>query len=183
MWAPRMAQDPRADVTVRSVCRRPAEDARNGCAKDAIEGGYDFLLTIDHDVVPKANPIDLAFMGKDIVGFAVPQWNMTCPEYPLYIVAMDKSGAGYAEHKEKDGLQAVDAVGSGCLMASRKALEAVPAPFMRRWGPDGVSELGLDFNFCERAKEKGIQAYCHYGYMASHMKEVDLLDVLRFKES
>lgn len=177
-----MKVDTRADVDVLYAESKPSENNRNGAAKMALDRGYDFLITIDHDNPPIKNPIDLVMMKLDVVGFAVPQWNMSDPKFPIYFVGMDRVPNGYNEHKERKGLQEVDAVGSGCLVLSRKVLEAVKEPFVRKW-KDGIAVTGLDFYFCEKAKEQGFKIYCHYDYICSHFKEVNLLDVLNFKNS
>lgn len=176
-----MANDQRVETTVRSCSLRPAERNRNQTARLCLEGGYDYLLTIDHDVVPKCNPLDLVPLDLDAVCLAVPQWNMSDPKFPIYFVAMDRVPEGYREHKTKDGLQEVDAVGTGCLLVSRRVLERVKAPFVRQWDEDGFDTRGLDFFFSEKAKMEGFKLYCHYGYVADHFKEVSLLDVLSFK--
>lgn len=175
-----LLRDERADVTVRHLNIKPSENARNQAVKMMLDEGFDYLLTIDHDTVPLKNPIDLIELNLDVVGFAVPQWNISDPNYPIYFVGMDRVENGYNEHKEKDGLQEVDAVGSGCLLLSRKVLEAVEEPFMRKW-KEGFAVTGLDFYFCEKAKEKGFKVYCHYDYVADHFKDLSLLSVLDFK--
>lgn len=162
--------------------QKPSETARNNSVKMALDRGYDYLITIDHDNPPLKNPIDLILLDLDVVGFAVPQWNLSDPAYPLYFVGMDKVEGGYKEHKNKQGLQEVDAVGSGLMCISRRVLEAVKEPFVRKW-KDGIAITGLDFYFCEKAKEQGFKIYCHYDYVANHFKEVSLLDVLNFKNS
>jgi len=174
--------DKRVETTVVHVNMRPSENARNFSVKKMLDEGYDYLLTIDHDTVPLKNPIDLIELGLDVVGFAVPQWNQSDPNYPIYFVGMDRVETGYNEHKEKEGLQEVDGVGSACLLMSRKVLEAVKEPFVRKW-EDGFAVTGLDFYFCEKAKEQGFKVYCHYGYVADHFKELSLLNVLKFKNA
>jgi hypothetical protein len=176
-----LLSDERADTKVVHLRMAPSETARNTAVKMMLDGEYDWLLTIDHDQIVLRNPIDLIFLKKDIIGFAIPQWNVSDPNYPVYFVGMDKVVDGYKEHKDRVGLQAVDAVGSGCLLLSRKVLQAVNAPFERKWDKDGIAVTGLDFYFCEKAKELGFQPYCHYEYVADHQKSVRLLDVLKFK--
>jgi GT2 family glycosyltransferase len=174
-----MKSDSRATVEVAYSDKRPSENNRNFTCQVALNEGYDYFITIDHDIVPTKNPIDLALLGLDVVGFACPQWNMTDPSFPIYLVGMDKVDGGYEEHKDKNGLQEVDAVGSGCLCINTKVLKEIKAPFVRKWDENGMSIVGLDFYFCEKAKEKGFKIYCHYDYLADHFKEVSLLSVLR----
>ena len=177
-----MKADTRAQVDVAYCNLRPSENNRNNTVKIALEKGYDFLISIDHDTIPLNNPVDLAMLDLDVVGFAYPQWNMADPDFPIYFLGMDKVPGGYTEHKDRVGLQEVDAVGSGALCVSRRVMEAVREPFMRKW-QDGFAVSGLDFYFCEKAKAAGFRVWCHYGYVADHIKEVSLLDVLAFKNS
>lgn len=174
-----IAKDPRVETTIMHTNIRPSESNRNFTCKTMLEEGYDYLLTIDHDNVPLKNPIDLILLGKDVIGMPYPAWNMSDPNFPIYLVAMDRVEGGYKEHKDKNGLQEVDAVGSGCMIISRKVLEKVKEPFLRKW-KDGFAVTGLDFYFCEKAKEKGFKIYCHYDYLVDHFKEISLIDVLKF---
>lgn len=176
-----MESDERVDVEVLYTALRPSENNRNHTVRETLRGGFDWLLTIDHDIVPRSNPIDLIFWGKKIVGCACPVWNVVDPTYPLYFVGMDKVDGGYKEHKERAGLQKVDAVGSGCLLIHKDVLDVVEEPFVRKF-EGGFAVVGLDFYFCEKAIEAGFDVYCHYDYQCSHFREVDLLDVFNFKE-
>lgn len=174
-----MKGDSRAVVDVIYSNQKPSENNRNLTCQLALDKGYDYFITIDHDIVPLKTPIDLVFMGLDVVGFACPQYNMSDPKFPIYLVGMDKVVDGYKEHKNRQGLQQVDAVGSGCLCLSHRVLQAIKAPFVRKWKDDGIAETGLDFYFCEKAIAKGFKVYCHYDYLADHMKEVSLLSILK----
>lgn len=166
-------------ATVRTFNAKPSERNRNETVKAMLDGGYDYLLTIDHDVVPKRNPLDLVELDLDIVCAAVPQWNMSDPNFPIYFVAMDRVDGGYKEHKDRNGLQEIDAAGSGCLLIARRVLEKIKAPFVRQWDEDGIDTLGLDFYFSEKAKAAGFKIWCHYDYIADHIKEISLLEVYR----
>lgn len=182
-WVGVMKSDGRAKVDVIYSNIRPSENNRNATCQLAIEKDYDYFLTIDHDTVPTKNPIDLVMLKLDVVGFAYPQWNLKDPKFPIYFLGMDRTEDGYKEHKNKNGLQEIDAIGSGCLLLSRNVLKAVKAPFVRKWNEDGFAITGLDFYFCEKAKEKGFKIYCHYDYLADHFKELSLLSVLNFKNN
>src|SRR3990167_1007869 len=94
-WVGIMKADTRVDVKVCYSDQKPSENNRNNVVRLALDGGYDYLISIDHDNPPLKNPIDLVMLGLDVVGFAVPQWNMSDPEFPIYFVAMDKVENGY----------------------------------------------------------------------------------------
>ena len=177
-----MQTDKRFDVTIYFSNIRPSENNRNFLVQKALEEGYDYLLNIDHDIVPLKKLLDLVGLKKDVIGGAFPAWNTVDPNYPLYFIAMDRAEDGYREHKEKVGLQEVDAVGSGGMLLSRAVMEAVKEPFLRKW-KDGFAITGLDFFFCEKAKDLGFKVFCHYDYPCSHYKDLDLLQVLKFKQN
>ena len=88
----------------------------------------------------------------------------------------------YKEHEEKDGLQRVDAVGTGCVLFARRVFEnkeLQKGAFVRKLYPDGRVEKGNDISFCERAREQGFEIYCHYDYLCMHFKELELNEVIK----
>jgi len=176
----KMSHDKRYSFTVYYPNQQPIDNNRGCIVKHFLESKHDYLLMIDNDNPPIKNPLDLVELDKDVIACPTPQWNSTDPKFPIYWVAMDKVEDGYKEHKEKKDLQEVDAVGTGCILIARRVLEELEAPFMRKWSEDGVAEVGLDFRFCEKAKEKGFKIYTHYDYPCSHYKELNLLDILEF---
>lgn len=154
---------------------RPSEHNRNFIVKEFLKTEYDYLLTIDEDVAPPVNVLDLAKLGKDVIGAVCPQWK----ENDLMWVVLDKTGGEYRQVKpdDREGLREVAAVGSGCLIMSRRVLKKVKAPFMRKWNKDGLTELGLDLHFCEKAKAVGFKVWAHWDYICGHYKKIDLLKI------
>lgn len=175
-----LSKDPRVHYEIMMTNLKPSENNRNNAVRAALTGGYDYLFTIDHDIVPLRDMGDLVLLDLDVVGMACPQWNMSDPSFPVFFVGMDKVEGGYQEHKDRNGLQEVDAVGSGALLIARRVLEKVKEPFVRKW-EKGFAVVGLDFYFSEKAKKQGFKVYCHYDYITDHIKEISLLDVLNFK--
>jgi len=179
---PEIAKDPRADITVLHFISRPTEENRNRAVKKTLDDGYDFMFMIDPDTVPKSNPIDLAFLNLDIVGMPYPQWRNDGNGLEIAFLAMDKKEDGnYLDHKTRVGLREVDAVGSGAMLVHRRVLEKVRPAFVRLWDENGFAVKGIDFNFCDRAKAEGFRVWAHFDYLADHIKELSLLDVLDFK--
>lgn len=174
-----MFADPRATVKFASICDRPYENALNGARKLAKDGNYDFWFTFDHDNVPKRNVIDLAFLGRDIVGMPYIGSQHNNGKMELAFLAMDKKEDGkYLDHREMTGLQKVDAVASGALMLSKKVIDSPKVVFIREWSPEGFATRGVDFNFCDKAIKEGFDVFAHYDYPASHYKEIDLLTLV-----
>lgn len=131
---------------------------------------------IDSDIVPQRNPLDLVDLDKDVIGCPCPQWHKT----DLYWVAMDRVKGGYRQVSAdlRKGLQEVDAVGTGCILIAKRVLTKIKAPFMVNWLPNGTQGLGSDFYFCEKSKKAEFKIWVHWDYPCSHLKEIDMLDIL-----
>lgn len=168
--------DPRYQIKITYPGDRPIANNRNKIVLKFLEGDWDYLLMLDDDTVPHRSPLDLITLDKDIIGYPYPQWN----EGDIYWLAMDQDGDGYKPipPDRRHGLQQVDALGTGCILIARNVLEAIRAPFMRKWDEDGIAELGLDFYFCQKAKEAGFEVWCDWRAPCSHFKTLNLIDVL-----
>lgn len=173
-----IASDMRHDKKIIYPQIRPFQNSLNHTRNKFLEGNYDYWLSIDSDNPPTKNPLDLIDFKKDVIACPTPQWN-DIDDYPIYFVVMDAVDDGWREHKIKVGLQEVDAVGFGCVIFSRRIIEKIK--FEREWNDDGTQATGIDFVFCKNAKQLGFKIFAHYDYVCSHYKELNLLDVLKFK--
>lgn len=147
-----------------------------------LEGDYDFWVTMDDDNPPRrgAEILDLCFLDKDIIGCPTPVWaNMKEGDYPIYWNALVEVEDGFKPNTKCEGLQKVDAVGSGCLIIGRHVIEDMKydKPFMRVWGKDGTVQQGGDFSFCQRARKKGYEIYAHYDYPCFHFNEIEIGEI------
>lgn len=165
---------------------RPYVSNLNLIVQDVLRGGYDFWVTMDDDNPPRANPLDLVFFDRDVIGCPTPVWSHTVRgDRPYYYNAMDEvdtpDGKAFKPHEAStDGLQQVDAVGSGCMVVARRVLEALqdtPA-FMRVFDEQGVARQSADFAFCQKARAAGFSIWAHFGYICDHFNELPLLEVI-----
>ncbi len=165
----------------------PYENNLHHIVNDFMAGDYDFWLNIDSDNPPFRNPLDLVTYDLDVIGLPTPVYHFTGEkkgERPLY-----ENGYKYVPEEEaytewpiKEGLQEVDAVGTGCLLMSRRVfehLEMRKAPFQRTFNEDGTVDKGNDISFCERAKKNGFRIFAHYDYRCMHFNEIELHEVSR----
>lgn len=174
-----ITHDGRYRVKIVYPNNRPVDNNHNKTVRKFLKTDFDYLMIFGADGCPTRNPLDLIELNKDIIVCPTLQWNDSDADFPLYWVAMDKVENGWKEHKEKKGLQEVDATGSANMIIARRVLEGISAPFMREWDKDGIAQTGLDFNFCQKAKEKGFRVWVHYDYPSCHFKEINLLDIYR----
>ena len=155
---------------------KPISNNRNKIVQDFLyNSDADYLLMIDADIIPPENLLNLADFQKDIISpiCFIYQKNMVAP----LVMRMNPEGTyGIMPFNGTEGLVEVDAVGTGCIILSRKVLEHpdLKAPFMNEYDQDGVKKYGLDFAFCRRAKKAGFKIYCHLDYACQHWVTSDL---------
>ena len=178
----RLLHDRRYDLHLCMPCHNPFENNLHHCVKEFVEGRFDYWLSIDADNPPMRNPLDLVGLDLDIVGLPTPVWHCAGDmpgERPYYWNGYDyvPEKDAYREHEGKQGLQLVDAIGTGCFMVARRVFECPDmrkAPFERKLNPDGTVNKGNDISFCERARANGFNIWCHYDYPCQHFVNVEL---------
>ena len=162
--------DERVEAEMLLAQMTPVEYARNSIIKYAIAKEKDWILSIDHDNAPVKNPIDLLFLGKDLI---------FCPT-PMHVDEGIRMNCfiptGY---KKGEGLQEAHRVGSGCFVMSKKVWEAIEKPwFQFIQNEDGKTVVSEDINFCDKARKAGIVPYVHTDYPCHHFHEVDLWEIV-----
>lgn len=181
-----LQQDRRYRLNIMMPSNKPFENNLHHIVNDFMAGNYDFWLTMDADNPPSQNPLDLVNLDKDIIGLPTPIWHYEgkAGERPIYWNAYDydPSVGAYREHQNREGLQRVDAVGTGCVLFARRVFEDPEmrkGAFTRKLNADGTVDKGNDISFCERAKERGFEIYAHFGYPCDHFCELSLNEVVR----
>ena len=179
----RMLADRR--YTIRHDCPTwsPYVNNLHHCIKDFLKGGEDYWLSIDTDNPPINNPLDLIEYDCDVIGCPTPVWhNKVKGDRPYYFNALiwDEKEQAYRPHENMNGLQEVDAIGSGCMLIARRVILKLKdqQPFMRRWNQDGTVEVGGDYSFCQKAKKAGFKIWAHFDYPCHHFNEVSLIEVI-----
>lgn len=183
----KMQHDTRYRLRIAHPSHSPSDNNRHHIFNDFLAGGEDYLLMIDSDNPPINNPLDLIEMDRDIMGFPTPVWHFTGKikgERPIYenVYKYVPDEDAYTEWPIKDGLQKVDAIGTGCILIARRVLEH---PGMRKGAnqrtlnEDGTVNKGGDIMFCETARQCGFNVYAHYNYRCQHFVELELQEVAR----
>ena len=173
----KLIQDRRFNVVYMDPSHQPCAHNRNRCHKEAVDRGFDFLLMIDADNPPKNNPLDLVDLDKDVIGG--PTMVYRADKGGIYWNVMDwndgdaDNDPGWKPNMKQTGLVECDAVGSGCILISRRVLCALSGkqPWNREWDEHGYVTEGTDFAFCKRAKALGYRIWGHYEYWCEHYKE------------
>ena len=182
-----LQQDNRYRLRFDFPSQKPFENNLHHIIKDFLEEDFDYWLSMDADNPPMNNPLDLVEYDLDIVGLPIPIWHYKGDkkgERPVYWNAYDydESADAYKEHQKRDGLQKVDAIGTGCFLIARRVFEPPEMQngvFTRRLYDDGRVHKGNDMSFCERARENGFNIYAHFDYPCNHFSELELNEVVK----
>ena len=181
-----LVHDPRYHVSLTCPTHVPFENNLHHIVNDFMAGNYDYWMSIDADNPPASNPLDLIAYDRDIMGLPTPVWHYVGKEgeQPIYWNAYryDEDALAYRPWLPQEGLQKVDAVGTGCFIVARRVFEDFEmrkGPFLRKTNPDGTVERGNDLAFCERATARGHEIWCHFDYHCMHFSELELTEVIR----
>lgn len=184
----KLQQDPRYNLTIILPTHSPYENNLHHIVVDFIKGDYDFWLSFDSDNPPMNNPLDLIEYDRDIIGCPTPVFhfdgrNKQKGERPVYWNAYDyvKEKDAYKEHEIKQGLQKVDAIGTGCFLISKRVFlnpEMQKGSFNRSYYRDGRVHKGNDIMFCERARKQNFEIFAHYDYPCQHFNNLELNEIV-----
>ncbi len=177
----KLLQDRRFNIRHDCPTHTPYVDNLHACMWDFLDHGEDYWLSMDTDNPPLNNPLDLVGESLDIVGFPTPVWHSAVPgDRPWYFNAVRKVKGGFKPVKIVGGLQEVDAIGTGCFLVARHVMAAMKMdqPFARRWLPNGRVDMGGDYSFCTKARERGFRVWIHSDYMCDHFNELPLTEVI-----
>jgi hypothetical protein len=157
---------------------QPLDFARNTIREEFLESDFDVLLTIDADVVPPENLLDLITLDLDVVGPVVYIWK-NGQVIPLAL-RKTKKGWQVIGSLSSGNLMKCDAIAIGCCMISRKVLETVPV-FRYVYDSNGKLVTDEGFHWFDQVQEAGFDVYLHTGYECDHFKTINLRDIVKLQ--
>jgi len=168
---------------------RPIPNNRNQITKKFLKGNWDILFMIDDDTVPLSNPFKILEHNKDVCAGVYPGRGDTGFHFHVYKLGDNYPEKIFFKHfppEERVGLKKVDAVATGCMAVKRHVLEKMiekgMAPFEDMFDKEGVLITNDDMAFCLKCRELGIEVYADWDVVCDHIKNVSILEVLRFIE-
>lgn len=168
---------------IKIFSREDRKTSRNILRLVFLKSSYEFMLTIDSDVIPPYKPlISMVTQGiknkRIFISATVPGFRGKKP----YWMAFKKREDGefvLFEALKKPGIYEVDATGLGCALISRDILEKVY--FSDRYDKNGMIYRTDDLDFCEQVQYLGHKVYLDFGCQCDHLvtKGISLLNIMR----
>ena len=155
-------------------------DNRNRIVRNFLKSDAEWLMTIDSDVSPSLDILDILEHNKKVIApinFVWKSWGLA----PL--LSTKAEGKGYiVTDPEKanapEQLVEVDGTGTTCLFIHREVLEKMESPwFMFGYDKEGKINLGEDYSFCQKAKELGYGIWIDKKFVTNHFKSTSLKSV------
>lgn len=150
--------------------RLKLEKARNIFRKKVLEENFDYLLTVDQDIIVPPNVLQkLINAKKDLISavyFTHMEKNGIVKTIPvLFINTANPEQVTHLSIDEafKDQIIKIRACGLGCLLISKKCLEKVDFNFESNF-PGGE-----DVYFCKQAQEKGFEIFADTSVKCRHL--------------
>ena len=146
--------------------------ARNTIADKALEGGYDYVLMIDSDVIVPPDTIELCMTDPvDICFGFCPRKNAKDKRSAVF-----KYGPAYGACYTYDELNQMDpgrveirGAGAACAMIRTDVFEHLKYPYFKYVSYANKTFLSEDLYFCSRAREKGYQLWADTRIRCGHM--------------
>jgi hypothetical protein len=157
------------------VSRTMIDVARNKLAIQAIEHKFDYLFFVDDDMtISKDTLAKLIEADKDIIGgvYISRHDQMPC----VFEAKKEGNVTLYRTLNKIDGIQEVDAMGTGCMLIKREVLiemakkhDTSMFEFAKEFVNGVLNQKGEDVIFCERAKELGFEVWAHAEVKPGHL--------------
>ena len=147
--------------------------ARNKMVDYALEHDFSHILWLDTDMVhPAGTLMRLLSHGVNIVG------GLYCMARDRFVPCAFKLTPdfkyGVVWYRIGDGIQEVDAIGTGCLLVDTNVFKVIPPPWFN-YSPVGGGSSGLyteDFYFCELARKHQFKIYLDPDVRCGHVGKV-----------
>lgn len=191
-WTNQLAAHSPYPIIIDYPAQKPISFNRNNIVKKFLANPEaDYLMMLDGDIIPPPNILDLVLYQKDIIGglcFSFSQISLGQTSIVPLILKRNKKkiqGDKFYKYtplnkKKWTGLTECDAIGTGHIIISRKVLEdpywiKSGGWFVNQYNKTGDKEIGLDLNFCYRAKKLGYPIFCHTDFKCGHWTPMNLL--------
>lgn len=175
MQAHRLSLKHNATLSVTKGC--PHDYVRNMAAMEFLKSDSEWLFSIDSDVVPPMDAIDLMLEhGDKIVSGVYP---VAIENKIVWAVGDYEDGKGRLYSNLNTEPFYAGYAGAGCLLVHREVFEMIEFPWFL-WGhrKDG-GQTGEDFYFFNKCKENGYRLKVDPRVVCGHYKRINITSLIR----
>ena len=148
--------------------------ARNEIAKEAIAGGFDYVLMIDSDVVAPNDTLErfLEYPADIVIGLC-PRKNTKEKRCEIYRLGAEsfRDFYTYADMPEAPRL-VIKGGGLACALIKTEVFQRLKYPYFKYVIYDNDTILSEDLYFCNEARKYGMQIQCNPNVKGGHIYEV-----------
>jgi FkbM family methyltransferase len=146
------------------------DQVRNLIAHWAINGNYDYLLAIDHDMVFPSDTLEkLLAADKDVVTAV---YRQRLEPMTLEVYDHDYRNVPYdlLYYGIEGDLVQIGACGFGCVLVKKKVFQAIPYPqFVYHQALTKEGSVSEDVDFCKKARDAGFTIWCDKSIRCVHL--------------
>jgi hypothetical protein len=162
-------------IEIRTYARYSAAQGRNVAAKDAVNGGFDYLMFVDSDqVLPGDTLTKLLALGGD-VRLAWTTMNAGRPETCIAVYDPEKRHYSFLTAAAlPQGVFEADGGGLAVSLIKTGVFNSLESPYFRYIEYANGDTLSEDLNFCLAVKGLGKSIQCDPAVRAGHIKHITI---------
>ena len=151
------------------------DQIRNLIADWMVNGPYDYLLSIDSDIIfPKDTLIKMINHDKDLISG---MYRQRLPDKVIELYDLNQVNIPY-DNVPRDQLIEIGGCGFGCVLIKKHVFQTIGYPqFEYRSALKMADTFSEDVDFCKKAKERGFKMFADTsikcGHKGTHIFEVD----------
>jgi hypothetical protein len=166
------------DLTIILPNSIPHDSNRNTIVEMFKMIGSDYLLMVDSDIAPEIRKNEsfiqkMIDREKDILSANIHSFN----DPYIFKVGMifNKKKELVSVSDDATGLKEVDAVGTGCILISKKVINSFKEPLFRfEYDKLGRMNTSEDFHFCKLAKKLGFKIWYDNDLETLHYRTINI---------
>lgn len=146
--------------------------ARNKCAKEALEYNFDYLMFVDSDVIlPDDAMVNMLQGDADIVLGIYPRKNTTTGQTEIFLPGVkdftDRNNLNLADIPNQDRI-AIKGGGLGCALIKCSLFNKLEYPYFKYVEYDNGATLSEDNYFCWKSGQIGAKIECDTRVRCQH---------------
>lgn len=148
--------------------------ARNKIAQEAIDGGFDYVLMVDSDIILPQDTIDFLIQdAPDICVGVYPRKNTNCGQTELFKFSekdyLDRfTFDDLSQYADYDRIM-VKGSGMGCALIKTEVFSRLPYPWFRYVQYNNGDVLSEDLFFCDVARKNGLNILADMRVKCGHL--------------